>query len=489
MVTIESSTTTNSPQNLRGYFIPYIVPSHIFNLVDIAKLFASRGVHVTILTTRHNSLLLKHSTDDLGAHIKLHIIDFPSKEVGLPEGVENYSTATPEMASKVFQGFMMLQKPMEEAIRAAQPDFIVADMYYPWASDLAIELGIPRLIFHVKCHFALCAAEVLAKYAPQEKVESDSEVFLLPDLPDEIPMTRSQLPEWIQTRSPFTEFKERIDIGDHKSYGVIVNSSYELEKAYADFYSNNLGRRAWSIGPYSLHCDKVNANKKIEEKEEHPCFEWLNKMEERKVIYVSFGSLACFGEAQICELAAALESSGHPFIWVVRKGEKWVPDGFEARIKEQNKGILITGWAPQVQILEHPSIGGFITHCGWNSTVEGCTSGVPMVTWPISAEQFYNEKLISHVLKVGVEVGSKKWTRSIEECSEIVEKDKIEKAIKELMSDSFEAQERRKNVKEMSEVIKKAVDENGSSRKNLSDLIQELLHVKEKGLPNDNGVE
>ncbi|KNA07606.1 hypothetical protein SOVF_170320 [Spinacia oleracea] len=470
--------TLNATQPLRGYFIPLItVPSHISNLVDIAKLFSSRGVHVTILTTHHTSLRFKQSIHDWGFKIDLHIVDFPFREVGLPEGVENYSDATPEQASQLFQAFMMLQKPMEDAIRAAKPDFIVSDRYYHWSTDLARELAIPRLIFHVRCYFALCAAEVVAKFAPHEKVESDTDLFFLPDLPDTIHMTRLQLPEWIQTRNMFTVLNERMDEADRECYGVIVNSCYELERAYADFYRSNLGRRAWCIGPYPVHCDKVG-KKKGDDSKKHSCFEWLDKMGEGEVIYVSFGTLSCFSPAQISELATALEMSGHPFIWVVRNGEKLLPDGFEERITEQDKGVLIKDWAPQVKILEHPAVGGFLTHCGWNSTVESLAAGVPMVTWPLGAEQFFNEKLISGVLKVGVEVGSEKWSRGIVPNTDMIEKDKIERAIKELMSKEPEAEERRQKVKELSKAPRNAVEEGGSSRNNLSDLIEKLQRLK-----------
>ena len=77
----------------------------------------------------------------------------------------------------------------------------------------------------------------------------------------------------------------------------------------------------------------------------------------------------------------------------------------------EGTGLIIRGWAPQVLILDHEAIGAFVTHCGWNSTLEGITAGKPMVTWPIFAEQFYNEKLVTDVLKTGVGVGVKEWLR------------------------------------------------------------------------------
>ena len=74
----------------------------------------------------------------------------------------------------------------------------------------------------------------------------------------------------------------------------------------------------------------------------------------------------------------------------------------------EGKGLIIRGWAPQFLILDHEPVGGFVTHCGWNSILEGVTAGVPMVTWPMSGEQFYNEKLVTQVLEIGIGVSAQK---------------------------------------------------------------------------------
>ncbi|CAI0557410.1 unnamed protein product [Linum tenue] len=139
-----------------------------------------------------------------------------------------------------------------------------------------------------------------------------------------------------------------------KSYGVIVNSFRELEPNYADFYRDELGRRNWAIGPVSL------SNRRSEEKAGRGGRGTESK-EPDSVIYICFGSLADFADSQLKEIAAALESWGGSFIWVVRKDprteseseseEEWLPVGFEDRTAE--KGLIIRGWAPQILILDH----------------------------------------------------------------------------------------------------------------------------------------
>ena len=172
-----------------------------------------------------------------------------------------------------------------------------------------------------------------------------------------------------------------------------------------------------------------------------------------------------------------LDFSGQNFIWVVRKSKKeeedeedeWLPEGFEKRI--EGKGLIIRGWAPQVLNLEHKAIGGFVTHCGWNSTLEAVSAGVPMVTWPVSDDQFYNEKFVTEVIRIGVDVGVKKY-EELE--GDRVEKEAIVKAVKEIM-EGEEAEEVRNRAKEYAKMAKEAVQEGGSSYLDLSALIQELI--------------
>ncbi|XP_021745423.1 anthocyanin 3'-O-beta-glucosyltransferase-like [Chenopodium quinoa] len=487
--------------SLTAYFIPYLTPSHYLPLFQIAKLFASRGVHVIFLTTYHNSLSFRDSIpslNQLGLHIDLEYVDFPSKEVGLPEGIESFSAATnTDMAGRVLQAFFMLQAPIEAMVRAAKPDCIVADTHCFWTTALAEDLGIPRLVHHGQAAFSLAAIDAFDRYTPYENVKSDDEPFLLPGLPHPIYMTRSEHPPWIQSSNFYTTFLNKIKEADGNSYGLLVDTFYELEKDYIDFYRTTLDCRTWCIGPIFLHHDhalhKINSkdklnhdNNKSDENNpsKHPCLEWLDKMPRGKVVYVSFGSLSRFSSAQLLEIAHALESSGHPFIWVVRKkeseevGVKWLPEGFEERISQKSIGMLIEGWAPQPQILEHPAIGGFVTHCGWNSSEESLAAGLPVVVWPLSAEQFYNRKLFIDVLKIGVGVGNMKWSSMIDGTDELVKRDKIENAVREMMGDHVEAQERRQRAKEFGIAAKKAVQQGGSSYDSLTAVIDELHRLK-----------
>jgi UDP:flavonoid glycosyltransferase YjiC (YdhE family) len=263
-----------------------------------------------------------------------------------------------------------------------------------------------------------------------------------------------------------------------RSFGVVVNSFYELEPAYADYYKKVLGRRAWNVGPVSL-CNRDTEDKAGRGKEtsidHHECLKWLDSKKPNSVVYICFGSTTNFSDSQLKEIAAGLEASGQQFIWVVRRNKKgqedkedWLPEGFEERM--EGMGLIIRGWAPQVLILDHEAIGAFVTHCGWNSTLEGITAGKPMVTWPIFAEQFYNEKLVTDVLKTGVGVGVKEWLRVH---GDHVKSEAVEKTITQIMVGE-EAEEMRSRAKKLGQTARKAVEEGGSSYSDFNALIEEL---------------
>uniref|UniRef100_A0A803L7H9 Uncharacterized protein n=1 Tax=Chenopodium quinoa TaxID=63459 RepID=A0A803L7H9_CHEQI len=135
----------------------------------------------------------------------------------------------------------------------------------------------------------------------------------------------------------------------------------------------------------------------------------------------------------------------------------------------EGKGLIIRGWAPQMLILDHGAIGAFVTHCGWNSTLEGISCGVPMVTWLVFAEQFFNEKLVTQVLRTGVSIGAKNFYKIVEN----VKSEDVKKAIRRVMVGE-KALEIRSRAKKLKGLARKAVEDGGSSYCSMNSLIQEL---------------
>ncbi|XWS60464.1 hypothetical protein CRYUN_Cryun07bG0038600 [Craigia yunnanensis] len=138
--------------------------------------------------------------------------------------------------------------------------------------------------------------------------------------------------------------------------------------------------------------------------EDSTCLSWLDKQTASSVIYVAFGSIAILNTQQLDELALGLKLSGHPYIWVVRSNftkssSTKFPEGFAKRVADRGK---IVEWTPQEKVLAHPSVAYFLSHCGWNSTMEGLSMGVPFLCWPYFADQFHNRNYICEVWNIGL---------------------------------------------------------------------------------------
>ncbi|CAL1410144.1 unnamed protein product [Linum trigynum] len=475
---------------LHVVFLPFMAQGHMIPITDMARLFARRGVKSTIITTPLNAPLFSgkiRRDAQSGLPIETHIIEFPCAEAGLPEGCENVNAIkSPELMIPFFKSMAVFQRPVEDLLRNWRPDCIVADVVFTWATETAGRLCIPRLFFNGTGAFAVSLLHALKFHEPYKEVESDSEPFLLPGLPHEIQLTKLQLPPFLkgdESDSGIKELREKMEESEVNSFGAVVNSFHELEPGYAEYYRKVMGRKAWLIGPLSLG-NKDGTKEKAERGnvasaagiDEHDHLRWLDGMEPNSVLYICFGSISNMSNAQLCEIAGALDSSEQRFIWVVKKGEL-LPEGFEERMN--GKGIVIKGWAPQVLILDHTAIGGFMTHCGWNSTLEAVAAGVPMVTWPLQAEQFLNEKLVTDVLKIGVGVGAQEWSRG--ERKIVVGREDIERAMTRVMVGQ-EAKELRGRARKLQKMAVMANEEGGSSNSDLKSLLEELTSLLDKKL-------
>ena len=268
----------------------------------------------------------------------------------------------------------------------------------------------------------------------------------------------------------------------------MVNSFEELEAEYVKEYERVTGNKVWCVGPVSL-CNKDYTEKALRNKrnwsDEDRYVKWLDSWPARSVIYVCLGSLNRATPEQLIELGLGLEATKRPFIWVLggaygrEEMEKWLlEDGFEERVKE--RGILIKGWVPQVLILSHRAIGAFLTHCGWNSTLEGICAGVPLLTFPLFSEQFLNEKIVVQVVENGVSLGAESVVHLGEEDKARVQvtKENVADSIEKVMGEGKEKQVFMERARNYADMAKKTVEEGGSSYKNMSLLIQDIASFK-----------
>uniref|UniRef100_A0A3Q7HJP4 UDP-glycosyltransferases domain-containing protein n=2 Tax=Solanum lycopersicum TaxID=4081 RepID=A0A3Q7HJP4_SOLLC len=200
------------------------------------------------------------------------------------------------------------------------------------------------------------------------------------------------------------------------------------------------------------------------------CLNWLNHQPISSVLYVSFGSLAKLGSEQMEELAWGLKNSNKSFLWVVRSNEESkLPNNFLEELTIE-KGLVVS-WCPQLQVLEHESIGCFLTHCGWNSTLEEISLGVPIVTMPQWTDQPTNAKLVKDVWEIGV--------RAKQDEKGVVRREVIEECIKLVMEED-KGKLIRENAKKWKEIARNVVNEGGSSDKNIEEFVSKLMTISSK---------
>lgn len=249
--------------------------------------------------------------------------------------------------------------------------------------------------------------------------------------------------------------------------GLVLNTFYELETKAVDVLRNKCP--VFTVGPLLLpsrdEMQPVQQEVSFFPSEDR-CLTWLDTQAAFTVLYVSFGSLSTFCNLeQIRALALGLEATQQPFLWVIRNGtvdgslSEVLPEGFLDRTRDRS---LIISWAPQLLVLQHRAVGGFLSHCGWNSILENVAlAGVPMLCWPGEAEQKVNARLLVDDWKMGLECIAKEDGK--------VSHEEVERVVRALMQ-GREGAERRKRAAELKTEAQNVVKEGGSSFRNLEAL-------------------
>ncbi|PHU16719.1 Zeatin O-xylosyltransferase [Capsicum chinense] len=249
-----------------------------------------------------------------------------------------------------------------------------------------------------------------------------------------------------------------------------VCSVHNAESYIFNCVKSTENKKQWAIGPIlPIKQDHVSDKR-------NKCLDWLDNQPSRSVLYVSFGSSTTFTDKEVTELAMVLERSKQKFLWVLRDADRGDIFTGEARrfellegYEERAKGVrlVIRDWAPQLEILAHPSTGRFMSHCGWNSCIESITMGVPIATWPMHSEQPLNGFFATEILKTGLLV--REWEKREELFSASV----IENAVRKLMV-SEEGDEIRKRAEELGEAVRQSTEKGGASRLELDSFIAHI---------------
>lgn len=254
-----------------------------------------------------------------------------------------------------------------------------------------------------------------------------------------------------------------------KASAIIYNTIEELEREVLDALSS-MSPPIYTIGPLHLlenqiKDDSLKSMGSNLWKEAPECIEWLNSKEPNSVVYVNYGSITVMTANQLVEFAWGLANSKQTFLWIIRPdlvaGDSAVlPPEFVTETKERG---LLASWCPQEQVIAHPSIGGFLTHCGWNSTLESISSGVPVICWPFFGDQQTNCWYCCTKWGIGIEIDND------------VKRDEVEKLVRELVAGN-KGKEMKKRAMEWRKMAEEATaSSSASSFLNLEKMIKQVL--------------
>ncbi|KAG8384626.1 hypothetical protein BUALT_Bualt04G0137500 [Buddleja alternifolia] len=384
--------------------IPYPAQGHVIPLMELAQCLARSGIKVTFVNTEFNHERIVKALSHTGDINELiHLASIPD---GLEPGEDRNDLG--KLTEAMLKVMPEKLEALIEKINETESDKImcvITDYGLGWALEVAEKLGIKRASFLPAAVALLSLAINVPKLVDDGIIDSNGiplkhqVIQLSPGMPE---MSTANF-AWtcigdIATQKIMFQSIRLNNKSAKLADRLICNSSYELEHEALTLVPNCL-----PIGPL-LASNRLGKSAGYFWPEDSDCLTWLDQQPTNSVIYVAFGSFTVFDQVQFQELALGLELTNRPFLWVVRQDMtqdniKAYPKGFHERVK--NRGKMVS-WAPQQKILSHPSVSCFLSHCGWNSTIEGISNGVPFLCWPYFADQFLNQTYICDYWGIGL---------------------------------------------------------------------------------------
>ncbi|RVW94963.1 UDP-glycosyltransferase 88F3 [Vitis vinifera] len=463
---------------------------HLLSMVELGKLILSRyncefsiiillttGPFDTPATTSHIDRI-SQTTSSISFHRFPYLPFTASPTLGRLANMFEFLSLND---SNVLQSLQQLSE--ASSIRA-----VILDSFCTSAFPLARGLGIPTYFFTSFSAAALAAILYLPtihKQTTKSFKDLPTTVFHIPGLP---PLLATHMIEPLLDRKDPTYHQSlQFSLDLRKCDGVLTNTFDGLEPialmaiTNGECVTDGPSPSVYCIGPLIADSGEDAPTHK------HDCLSRLDQQPSRSVVFLCFGSRGSFSREQVKEIANGLERSGQRFLWVVKippvdnkskeiKQENLVwndfdldelmPEGFLERTK--NRGMVVKSWAPQVAVLRHQSVGGFVSHVGWNSVLEAVVAGVPMVAWPLHAEQHLNKAVLVENMKMAIGVEQRDGDRFVSGAE-------LERRLKELM-DSEEGRELRERSEKMREMAVEAWREEGSSTTALAKLAENWKH-------------
>lgn len=394
----------DDPEKLHIVMFPWLAFGHILPYLELSKLIAQKGHRISFISTPRNIDRLPKLPPILQPLINLIKLPLPKVD-NLPENAEATTDLPYEKIPYLKKAFDGLQEPVTRFLINSHPDWVVHDFAPHWLPPVLDEHGVSRSFFSIFGASTLCFLGSTSIMMGDGDPRKELHQFAVPPPWVPFPSNLGLPPFQMKTVLGYDQ-PNLSGVSDSYRMGsvisacdvVAVRSCAELESEWLDLLRELYHKPVLPIGllpplaPVSGEDDSWI-----------PILEWLDKQEKASVVYVALGSEATPREDELTELALGLELSGLPFFWALRKRHDSVelPDGFEDRTKD--RGVVWRTWAPQLRILGHESVGGFVTHCGLSSVVEGLYFGRALIMFPLWGDQGIIAKAFQE-MKVGIEI-------------------------------------------------------------------------------------
>ncbi|XP_017226546.1 UDP-glycosyltransferase 85A8-like [Daucus carota subsp. sativus] len=479
--------TTEAHDKPHVLCIPYPAQGHINPMLQVAKLLHHKGFHISFVYTdfNHNRLIKSKGQQALDGLSDFRFYSIPD---GLapsdPDATQDIATLCKYTPVTCLAPFSNLISKLNDSLDLGVPPLtcIVSDATMSFTLKAAEKFGIPEILLWTASTCGLIAYMqyhqlVERGYTPLKDMSYltngylDTKIDWAPGMKD---MKLKDFPSFIRTTDPndiMLNFFITETAALCKARAVIINSFDSLDEDALEAISKSQPH-IYTIGPLHLMLKQIQDDRLMSIgsslwKAEESCIDWLDKREVNSVVYVNFGSITTMTAEQLSEFAWGLANSKKHFLWIVRPDivagdTAKVPPEFMAETRERG---MLASWCSQEQVLTHPAIGLFLTHSGWNSTLESIASGVPVICWPFFAEQQTNCKYSCSEWGIGLEIDNN------------VKRDEVEDLVRQLM-DGERGKKLKNNAMEWKKKAQAAASPGGSSSLNLDRLVNEVLLPK-----------